>query len=176
MFDHHQQIRNFKYLKQLFCNNCWKSKRKYQSFTQTFLWFPKNRTKKSLFLSPTNILEIQYIISSTDSNKSVGPNSIPTKKLKLLTNDISSQLVDIFNISFSTGVFPTKLKLAKVVSVYKKDSKLDFSNYRPTSLLSKIEMILEKLMYNRIYNFFTKNNLIYLLQLGFRIQYSTFIS
>ena len=47
----------------------------------------------------------QNIISSFDSKKSVGPNSIPTKILNLLKNDISSQLADIFNISFSTGVF-----------------------------------------------------------------------
>ena len=58
--------------------------------------------------------------------------------------------------------------------VYKKDSKLNFSNYRPISLLSNIEKILEKLIYNRVYNFFAKNNLIYPLQLGFRQQYSTF--
>ena len=86
--------------------------------------------------------------------------------LKLLKNDISSQLADIFNISFSTGVFTTMLKVAKVVPVYKKDSKLDFSNYQPISLLSNIEIILEKLMYNRVYNFFTKNNLIYPLPRG----------
>ena len=29
-------------------------------------------------------------------------------------------------------------------------------------------------MHNRVYNFFTKNNLIYLLKFGFRQQYSTF--
>ena len=51
---------------------------------------------------------------------------------------------------------------------------MDFSNYRPISLLSNTEKVLEKLMYNRVYNFFTKNNLIYPLQFGFRQQYSTF--
>ena len=77
--------------------------------------------------------------SSLDSNKSVGPNSIPTKILKLLKNDISSQLSEIFNISFSSGVFPSILKTAKVIPMHKKDSKLDFSNYHPISLLSNIE-------------------------------------
>ena len=114
------------------------------------------------------------ITSSLNSNKSVGRNSIPAKILKLLKNDIFSQLADIFNISFSTGVCPTILKVAKVVLVYKKDSKLDFSNYWPISLLSNIEKILEKLMNNRVYNFFTKNNPVYPLQFGFRQQYSTF--
>ena len=46
-----------------------------------------------------------------------------------------------------TGVFPSVLKTAKVVPVFKKDSKLDCSIYRPISLLSNIEKILEKLMY-----------------------------
>ena len=109
-----------------------------------------------------------------NSNKSVGLNSIPARILKLLKNDISTQLADIFNISFSTGVFPTILKVAKVVPVHKKDPKLDFSNYCPISMLSNIEKILERLMYNTIYKFFSKNHIIYPLQFGFRQQYSTF--
>ena len=63
--------------------------------------FLKNRTQYS---------DIQNIKSSPDSNKSVGPNSTLTKILKLLKNDISSQLVDAFNISFSTDAFPVILR------------------------------------------------------------------
>ena len=44
-----------------------------------------------------------------------------------------------------TGAFPSALKTAKVVPIFKKDSKLDHSNYRPISLLSNIEPILEKM-------------------------------
>ena len=135
--------------------------------------FLKNRSNISFFVSPTDKKEIKNVIFSLDSHKSVGPNSIPTKVLKLLKNDISSQLSEIFNISFSSGVFPSILKTAKVIPVHKKDSKLDFSNYRPISLLSNIEKVLERFMYNRIYKFFSDNNLIYSLQFGFRQKYST---
>ena len=72
-----------------------------------------------------------------------------------------------------TGVFPLVLKTAKVVPVFKKDSKLDYSNYRPISLISNLEKILEKLMYKRLYTFLNSNNIIYNLQFGFRQQYST---
>ena len=72
-----------------------------------------------------------------------------------------------------TGVFPSVLKTAKVVPVFKKDSKLNYSNYRTISLLSNIEKILEKLMYKRLYAFLDYNNIIYDLQFGFRQQYST---
>ena len=67
-----------------------------------------------------------------------------------------------------TGVFPSVLKTAKVVPVFKKDLKLDYSNYRPIPLLSDIEKVLEKPMYKRIYTFLNNNNIIYNLQFGFR--------
>ena len=57
-------------------------------------------------------------------------------------------------------VFPLVLKTAKVV-VFKKDSKLDCSNYRPISLLSNIEKIIEKLMYKRLYTILNNNDIIH---------------
>ena len=71
------------------------------------------------------------------------------------------------------GVFPSVLKTAKVVPVFKKGSKLNYSNYRPISLLSNIEENLEKLTYKRLYTFLDNNNLTYDLQFGLRQQYST---
>ena len=105
-------------------------------------------------------------------NKSSGPNSILYKILNLLKKDISKELADLLNLSLSSGVFPSLLKIAKVVPVYKKDSKLGCRNYRPICLLSNIEKILEKLMYKRVYQFLTENNIIYDLQFGFRQNFS----
>ena len=97
----------------------------------------------TFFLTPTDKNEIAFIISSLDSHKSSGPNSIPVKILKLLKNDISQQLSDIFNISFLTGQFPSVLKIAKALPIHKKESKIDYANYRPTPFLSNIEKIIE---------------------------------
>ena len=91
----------------------------------------------------------------------------------LLKNEISKQLADLVNLSFTTGVFPLVLKTVKVVPVSKKESKLNNSNYRPISLLSDVEKILEKLMYKRLHTFLNSNNIIYNLKFGFRQQYST---
>ena len=71
------------------------------------------------------------------------------------------------------GIFSSLLEIVKVVPVFKKDSKLAYSKYRPISLLSNIEKILEKLMYKRPYTFLDNTNIIYDLQYGFRQQYST---
>ena len=124
-------------------------------------------------MQPTDKEEIANIISSLNSNKASGPNSIPYRILFLLKNDISKQLADLFNLSFLTGVFPSVLKTAKIVPVFKKISKLDYSNYCPISLLSNIENILGELIYKRMYTFLNNNNVIYNLQFGFTQQYST---
>ena len=137
---------------------------------QDFLYHPN---ADSLFVTPTDAHEVKLIISPLNSDKSTGPNSLLTKILKLLKNDISTHLADIFNLSFSSGVFPSILKIAKVMPVHKKESKHFCSNYRPISLLSNIDKIIEKIMYNRIYRFLDKNNFIYSLQFGFRQHYST---
>ena len=76
-------------------------------------------------------------------------------------------------MSFSTGQFPSVLKIGKVIPIHKKQSRVDYTNYRPISLLSNIEKIIEKLMYKKLSNFLDINNLIYSLQFGFRAKYST---
>ena len=104
---------------------------------------------------------------SLNPSKAIGPNSIPTKILKLLIN-FSSQLTELFNLSFSRGVFPLILKASNDIHVYKKDSELKCSNYRPTSLLPNIDKVLERPMYKRLYNFLELNSVICDLQFGFR--------
>ena len=91
----------------------------------------------------------------------------------LLKNEIFNPFADLFNLTFSSGIFPSVLKIAKVVQLYKKDSKSDYQNYRPISLLFNVEKILEKLMYKCLYKFPNDNNILYELQLGFRQNFST---
>ena len=98
-----------------------------------------------MFLRPTSKEEINNIISSLNSNKVSGPNSMPDRILFLLKNWISKQLADLLNLSFVTSIFPLVLKTPKVVPIFKKNSKLDYNNYHPISLLSNNERILENL-------------------------------
>ena len=112
-----------------------------------FSEYLKHQCNNSLFIQPTDSEGIPNIISSLNINKACGPFSIPNKILVLLKQDISVKLADLFNLSFSSGSFPSILKTANVVPVFKKCSKLDCCNYRTISLLSNVEKILEKFMY-----------------------------
>ena len=107
-----------------------------------FSEYLKHQCNNSIFIQSTDSEEIANIISSLNINKICGPFSIPNKILILLKHDISKQLADLFNLSFSSGSFPSILKTAKVVPVFKKGSKLDCCNYCPISLLSNVEKIL----------------------------------
>jgi len=68
---------------------------------------------------------------------------------------------------------PTKLKLAKIIPVYKKGALTSACNYRPISLLSIFDKIFEKLVCIRLLKFLNKYNTIYEFQFGFRKQHST---
>ena len=127
----------------------------------------------SFFLSPTVPDEILKIIDALDLKKSEGPNGIPVFLLKTFKNFFSLWLSKLVNLCFVTGTFPELLKLAKVQPLHKKDSKLNYLNYRPISLLSVFSKIYEKLIYTRIYSYLDRNKLIYSKQFGFRSKYST---
>ena len=144
-------------------------KKKIKYSHKNFLDYLNNRWKIYIFIQPADIEKIANIIPTLSMNESSGPNSILYKILHLLKKRYFKQLPDLFNLPLSSGVFPSLLKIAKVVPVYKKHSNLDCHNYRSISLLFKIE----KLMYKRVYQFLTENNIIHGLQFGFRQNFST---
>ena len=82
--------------------------------------------------------KIATTISSLNSDQASRPNIIAFRILFLLKNEILKQLVDLFKFSFLNGVFPSVLKTAKVVLFLKEDSKWDYGNCRPISLLLNI--------------------------------------
>ena len=77
------------------------------------------------------------------------------------------------NASIETGMYPSQLKHAKIVPIFKSDDKEEPGNYRPISLLSNLNRIFEKLMYNRLKIFIDQNNTLCSSQYGFREGHST---
>ena len=119
----------------------------------------------SLFLSPADQVGVGSI-SELEKGKSVGPYSISCNLLKMLNPFISLPLGTLINESFSTGVFPDKLKMAEVIALHKKGATDSLSNYGPISHLSAFSKIFEKFMHKRLYSFFEVNEILYPLQFG----------
>ena len=63
--------------------------------------------------------EIIMITNSLESGKASGPHSIPNEIIQTIKQNICYPLKEIINMSFATGVYPDKLKIAKVIPIYK---------------------------------------------------------
>ena len=139
-----------------------------------FSSFLQNSNPHNFFIMPTNVTQVINRINDLNSSKSLGPYSTPTDIFHLIKLNVAEPLTEIINLSFEEGVYIDQLKIAKVVAIFKeKGCNMDCTNYRPISLLSNINKIIEKLMHERIYSFLEKHKCIYELQFGFRSKHST---
>ena len=87
---------------------------------KSFHHYLTNPCVDSFLKSPYTKKEILEIMSNFDDKKSHTNNSNPLKILKLAKEPIAEHLCDIYNLSFTTGIDPDSLKIAKVTSIYKK--------------------------------------------------------
>ena len=90
-----------------------------------------------------------------------------------LKTHISPLISSLINDSFLCGIFPSKLKLAKVTPLFMKGSRQDKDNNRAISVLSILSKIFEKAMFKRVYGYLESHNNFYPLQFGFRQKCST---
>ena len=79
----------------------------------------------------------------------------------------------IINRSLTTGLFPNDWKVAKVTPIYKDDIKTNPNNYRPISLLPIVSKLIERIVFNQLYAFLTRHDLLADAQSGFRPCHST---
>ena len=131
---------------------------------------------ESFFCAPTDPTEIINIVKSANSSKSSGVDNIDPYVVQKIIPQIANQLAHMFNKSLQTGIVPDKLKIAKVIPLYKNDNPELFKNYRPISILPCFSKIIERIMYNRLYSFLTKHNSISEKQYGFRKKYATYMA
>ena len=137
------------------------------------LEFMPTRVAENFKFSPITVKEIEEEIDKLKVNKSSGPFSIPTSILKLIKHLIAKPLQTIFNSSLSNGIVPNSFKIASVIPIFKKGSRLNVNNYRPISLLSTFNKMIEKLVFKRLISFVNKNNILSKKQFGFRSNHST---
>ena len=79
----------------------------------------------SFFLKPASETEVISVINEMKTNKSTGPNSIPTQILKISNQIICKPLTYLINFSFSNGIFPDLLKTSNVIPVFKRGENQD---------------------------------------------------
>ena len=126
-----------------------------------------NPVVNSIFMLPSSDFEISNIINSLPL-KNTSFDDIPVKILRLISVPLSCWLSAIYNHCLNLGFYPSLLKTARVIPIFKGGNSANVSNYRPISNLLTINKIFEKLTFNRINNFFESGKIISENQHGFR--------
>ena len=135
-----------------------------------FLHGPNSET---CFMSPITEKEVYDIITNLRVNKSPGYDGLTNKLLKEIINFIIKPLTHILNLSIVNGIVPSRMKIAKVVPIFKKGDPHEVGNYRPISLLTAFSKILEKLIYARVIKFLKSCKILTPAQFGFREKHTT---
>ncbi len=120
----------------------------------------------SFFFEPIGEDAVRKEILSVANGKSHGLYSCPTQYAHNIISDVLSK---IFNMSISIAVYPFKLKMDKIIPIFKHGDNLDANNYRPISLLSNFNKIFNE----RMESFIEASNILSSSQYGFRKAHST---
>lgn len=133
----------------------------------------RNKVCQSFFLSPVANENVLSELNKLNEKKSSGPDNFTPKLVHQCADIFVIPLTIIYNKCIEYAKFPSPLKLAKVIALYKKKSHSLPSNYRPISLLNCFSKIFEKLIYKQMIKFIEKHKILYINQFGFRKGYST---
>lgn len=123
---------------------------------------------ESIFLSPTSVDEVISIINSFRNTCSPGDDEVAAFPIKCAVNIIAGPLTHICNRMLLSGVFPSKLKVARVTVLFKGGNKNDPNNYRPISVLPLFSKLAERILYRRLNNFLQAKHLICPNSMAFR--------
>ncbi len=123
-------------------------------------------TDNHFSITETNNTIVYNLIQSLPVNKSTGFD-VSCRLLKEASPIISSSLTRVINLSIGSGVFPNEWKIARVMPIYKEDTKSNPNNYRPISILPIVSKIIEKIVFSQFYGYLNGNSLLANSQHGF---------
>jgi hypothetical protein len=111
------------------------------------------------------LADIETALSQINANKGAGDDKIPPSFVKSCADGLKSPLYHIFNLSLTTGIFPSKWKNSFLVPIFKAGKRTDIGNYRGVAILSCFAKLFEVLVYSRL--FFSVKSVITPSQHGF---------
>ena len=123
----------------------------------------------NMFAFPTNLTEVFNTVGYLKNNKAARTHGVSTEVPKTSLPVIISILIEFLNLSSSRGWFLKYLMDAKVYPLHKSGDIMNIIKYRSVSIISAISKVFEKIMYERIYPFFDKENKFYRNSLDFLV-------
>ena len=132
---------------------------KLPSTNTKFSDYLKSPSKESMFLHQATELEVGKHFHEINVNKGIGVDENHPKLLKWGQELFVPIITKLFNKCLDTGVYPDKLKIARVIPIFKGGNKNTVTSYRPISILTQFNRIFEKLLKDRLYSFLGKKSI-----------------
>ena len=112
--------------------------------------------------------EILKISRALNIHKAHGHDNISIRMIKICDKSLLKPLTILFQNSTKSSCYPVIWKKSNIIPVHKKNYKQLVENYRPISLLPIFGKIFEKIIFDRLYNFLLREELLNHNQSGFR--------
>ena len=135
--------------------------------------FVKPATSKMTRFKLVSHTKVIKLLNGLFDSKATGLDKISGKILKTAAPTIVLSLTHIFNHAIVTDCFPHEWKAARLLPLHKKGPRDLPENYRPISILPAISKVMERIMYDQIYEYLDENSILSENQFGFRKSYST---
>ena len=160
-------------LNEYFCNVGQTLAKKIPTSTLNYSNYLQKHITSCFSFSMVDTNTVTNILKNFKPKSSKGWDGISMKILKFIASILAEPLKLLINQSLMTNIFPTKLKIAKILPLLKKPNNYQIDNFRPISLLPCISKVIEKCVFNQVYEYFERNKLIYGSQYGYRKSHST---
>jgi len=112
--------------------------------------------------------DFQDAIDELSTNSSSGPDGVPAIFLKKCKFELSGPLVILWRNLLDHGITPAILKLAHIIPIHKGDHRGVAQNYRNIALTSHVTKLFEKVVRNKLTQYFDDHNMLNNSQHGFR--------
>ena len=122
---------------------------------------------------PPTIEDVNIYVNDIDLSKSSSVDGISTNICKDLLQLVPNYFLSIYIKSFQTGIFPKRWAHGVITVIPKSGNLSDPSNWRPITQTPIFAKIFEKIMHNRMIQYFTGNSILSIFQYGFRKGKST---
>ncbi len=114
----------------------------------------RNPASEPFNFKPVSAKDIQLHMNKLDIKKATGFDNLPAKLLKYATEQLAPYLSELINKCIDSSIFPSNLKRADIVPIFKKTDRLNKTFYRPVSILPVISKLFERVIEKQLSLFF----------------------
>ena len=127
----------------------------------------------NLSLQYVSVSTVNKLLKSLKNSRSSSIDGLDNYCVKVAADYIDKPLHHIITLSIQQKKFPLSWKMSKIIPLHKKNCQMDRQNYRPVSILSPLSKVLEKIIYQQMYSYFSRNKVFHPDMHGFRLNRST---